>query len=90
MQRSFIYGRKRREDEDVSGVRLPGAARQMDAERQRKTVIVIPRAIKNMPALHLCRHCICLFLYNPKVYDHTNGELFLLLLHQQNQLIAPV
>ena len=65
MQRFFTYGRKRRKVQDVSDVRLPGAARQMDAKRQRKTVIAILIAIKTMPALLLCRHyflkiyCIC-------------------------------
>ena len=48
MQRYFTYGRKRRKAPDVSDVRLPGAARQMDAKRQRKTVIAILIAIKTM------------------------------------------
>ena len=51
MQRYFTYGRKRRKVQDVSDVRLQGAARQMDAKRQRKTVIAILIAIKTMPAL---------------------------------------
>ena len=51
MQRFFTYGRKRRKVQGVSDVRLPGAARQMDAKRQRETVIAIPIFVKKMPAL---------------------------------------
>ena len=51
MRRFFTYGRKRRKVQDVSDVRLPGAARQMDAKRQRKTVIAIQIFVKKMPAL---------------------------------------
>ena len=66
MQRFFTYGRKRRKVQDVSDVRLPGAARQMDAKRQRKTVIAILIAIKTMPALLLCRHYFFRYIVSVK------------------------
>ena len=56
MQRFFIYGRKRRKAPDVSDVRLPGAVRRTDVERQRETVIAIPIAFKTIPALLMRRH----------------------------------
>ena len=51
MRRFFTYGRKRRKVQDVSDVRLPGAVRRTDVERQRETVIAIPIFVKKMPAL---------------------------------------
>ena len=51
MQRVFTYERKRRKAPDASDVHLPGAAQRNVVQTEQKAAIVIPVAIKFMPAL---------------------------------------